>query len=162
MSPLPRSEGPLTSSVEKLRHELDRWLEVAWNQGEKAMESFGLRNRLFTPAVDVIEDADSVRVLVDLPGVAPENIDLTLTGNMLSVSGSLPAIDVREREERHVMERPTGVFRRSIPLPAGVDSASISADSRHGVLIVLIAKTDKEKARKIPVKGQTPPVGPMG
>jgi HSP20 family protein len=161
MTVAPRSEGPLTLSVEKLRHELDRWLDAAWVQGERAMETIGLRGRAaWTPPIDVLEDQESVRVLINLPGVAPSDIDLMLTGNMLTVSGVLPAIDVLEREERHAMERPTGAFRRSIPLPAGVDPNTVSAESRQGVLIVMVAKTEREKSRKIPIRATAPASSP--
>ena len=52
----PRPERPLTASVEKLRKELDHWLDVAWSQGEKALDAFGLKtNPSWTPAVDLME-----------------------------------------------------------------------------------------------------------
>ena len=76
-------------------------------------------------------------------------------------SGVLPAIDVREREVRHATERPTAAFRRSIPLPAGVDPNTVTAESRHGVLIVMVAKTEREKARKIPIRSQPANAGQM-
>ena len=64
-------ENPLTASVERLRRELDHWLEVAWQQGERALDKIGVRAGTLTstPAVDVIETEEDVLVLVDLPGV---------------------------------------------------------------------------------------------
>lgn len=155
MTDSPRREDSMVTPVEKLRHEFDRWLEAAWQQGGRAMETMGLRGRTtWTPPVDVFEDQERVRVLIDLPGVAAGEIDLTLSGNMLTVSGVLPVFEVGDRENRHVCERPIGAFRRSIPLPTGVDAKTITAESRHGVLIVTVAKSEREKGIKIPV--QTP------
>jgi HSP20 family protein len=156
MSAAPRPEGPLAASVEKLRHELDRWMDAAWSQGERAMDRFGIRGRPWAPAADLIEDADSVRVLMNLPGLAAEDIDLTLTGHMLTVSGMLPGSDLCETSESLLCERPCGEFRRSIPLPASVEPETITAESRNGVLTVLIRKTEKEKARKVPVRSSEP------
>lgn len=152
MTNAPRPEGPLSQSVERLRSELDRWMDVAWTQGEKAIDAIGLRpGRGWSPAVDVIEDADSVRVLVNLPGVDISGIDVTLQGHMLTVSGVLPSVDLGPQGERHTAERPSGEFKRSIPLPASVDPERITAAGCHGVLTVTIAKSEQQKARKIPV-----------
>jgi len=158
MSAAPRPEGPLAASIERLRGELDRWVETAWNQGERAMETIGIRGRNWTPPIDVVESPESVQVLIDLPGVAPEGIDLTLAGHMLTVSGVVPALDLGSGGEQHVGERPHGEFKRSIPLPASVAPETISAAHAHGVLTVTIRKTEQERARKIPVQASAPPV----
>lgn len=157
MNAAPRPDGPLSQSVERLRSELDRWMDVAWTQGEKAIDAIGLRpGRGWCPPVDVLEDADHVRVLINLPGVDTSAIDLTLTGHMLTVSGVLPSVDLGVGGERHSAERPTGEFKRSIPLPACVNPEQISASSQHGVLTVTIAKSEQQKARKIPVRATLP------
>ena len=152
MNSAPRPEGPLSQSVERLRSELDRWLDAAWSQGERAMDAIGIRGgRPWTPPIDVIENSDSVRVLMNLPGVETADIDLTLTGHMLTVSGVLPEIDLGVKGECHQSERPVGEFRRSIPLPASVNPETIKATCRHGVLMVTVAKDEQQKARKVPV-----------
>ena len=73
-------KSPLTSSAERLRHELDRWLEVAWHQGERALDAFGIRGSKWTPMVDVIETGDSVLVYADLPGIKPYDSANTFNG----------------------------------------------------------------------------------
>ena len=154
MSSAPRPEGPLSQSVERLRGELDRWLDAAWSQGERAMDAIGIRGeRPWAPPVDIIEDNDSVRVLMDLPGVETSAIDVTLAGHMLTVAGVLPEVDLGGNGERHQSERPVGEFRRSIPLPASVDPERIQATCQHGVLTVRVAKSEQLKARKVPVHG---------
>ena len=154
MTNAPRPEGPLSQSVERLRGELDRWLDAAWSQGERAMDAIGLRpGKFWSPPIDVLEDAESVRVVMNLPGVDSSGIDLTIAGNMLTVSGVLPGCDASTECRQHLSERPAGEFRRSVPLPATVNAEHISAACEHGVLTVTIAKSEHQKSRKIPIGG---------
>jgi HSP20 family protein len=149
-------EGLLTSSVERLRHELDRWLDAAWSQGEKAIDSLGLRSleRDWCPAVDVYETQDAVRVDLELPGVDTAAVDVTLSGNMLTVSAPIDPgpgdVVVRRRE------RPRGRFRRSIPLPVAVNPDQVQAASRNGLLTVTIGKAESAKEKRVPVQGPSP------
>lgn len=161
MSAAPRPEGPVSASIERLRNEFERWLEAAWSQGERAIDAIGIRGRGSLPPVDVIEDAESVRVLFNVPGVRAEAIELTLAGHMLTISGVFPAADLGVDGEKHIAERPEGEFRRSVPLPASVQPETISATCADGVLTVTVAKTEQQKARKIPVQGGGSTVSPQ-
>jgi HSP20 family protein len=157
----PQGEGPLRASAERLRHELDRWMEAAFSQGERAMDAMGLRmGRAWGPGIDMIERPDSVLVLANVPGIDPDRIDLSLAGNMLTLQGEFPTIEAGSGETPHAQERPRGTFRRSIPLPTSVNPETIRAECRLGVLYVTIGKVEKEKARKIPVKLSSQPSSP--
>lgn len=146
----PRSDARSASgSVERLRHEFDKWLESAWSQGEKAMDAIGIR-RSSTPAVDVIESPDAVIVFLDVPGLSADQIELTLTGHMLSVQGKYPEL---EAGQVHLNERPHGLFKRTIPLPSTVDADTITADSRNGVLRITIQKVPTQVSRRIAISG---------
>jgi HSP20 family protein len=151
MSAEPRTEeGPFRTSADRVRQEFERWLEAAWNQGERAIDAIGLRPG--RPAVDVVERPDSVLVLVDVPGLGPEQLDVSLAGNMLTIQGAFPDSPAAEADQVHLRERPTGSFKRSVPLPASVDPESISAECRLGVLQVTIAKSERDKARRITIR----------
>lgn len=153
----PTGEGPLRTSAERLRHELDRWLEAAWSQSERAMDAMGLRaGRVWGPAIDVIERPDSVLIVANVPGIDADKVELTLAGHMLTLQGEFPAQQSAEGETVHAQERPSGTFRRSIPLPATVDPELIRAECRLGVLQIVISKVEQEKSRKIPVKQAGP------
>lgn len=144
-------ERLLTSSVERLRHELDRWLDLAWTQGERAMDTLGMRGgeRDWCPPIDVVETGDAIYVEVELPGIDPESVDVTLAGHMLTITAPIgsPKVDgaVRRRE------RPRGRFKRSVPLPASVNPDDVSAESSHGLLSIRVAKVEAEKERHVPV-----------
>jgi HSP20 family protein len=105
--------------------------------------------------VDVVEHADRVHVTVDLPGVAPESIDVSIVGNMLTIQGTYAAV-LTEGGVTHLSERPRGSFKRLVPLPASVNSEDVRADSRNGVLQVSVGKVETAKPRKIPVTGPQP------
>ncbi|REJ96656.1 MAG: Hsp20/alpha crystallin family protein [Planctomycetota bacterium] len=149
----PIDEGPLRSSAERLRQELDRWMDAAWTQGERAIDAIGLRTeRPSGPLVDIVERTESILVLINVPGLNPDQIQLTLAGNMLTVQGNFPLTAAGESGEVKLSERPQGHFRRSIPLPVAVDPESISAECRLGVLEVTITKSAQEKTHHIPVR----------
>jgi HSP20 family protein len=148
-----KSEGRISSSVERLRTELDRWMDLARSQGERAIDAIGLRGpKNCAPPIDVIEHPDAVEVVINVPGLSAEQIDLTLTGHMLTIQAAWPSVDLGEKGEQHVAERPTGEMQRAIPLPASVDPETIVANCQHGVLRVRVRKTEQERARKIPVQ----------
>ena len=147
-------EGTFRTSADRVRQEFERWLEAAWNQGERAIDAIGLRPG--RPAIDVIERPDSVLVLIDVPGLGPEQLDVSLAGNMLTVQGAFGTAAAGDADQVHLRERPTGSFKRCVPLPASVDAESISAECRLGVLQVTIAKSERDKARRIPVRCASP------
>jgi HSP20 family protein len=152
------ASGPVTGSLDRIRNELGRLVDDAWSQGERAMDMIGLR-RTSSPAVDVIEHPDRVHVAVDLPGVAPDSIDLSIVGNMLTVQGTYSTI-LTEGGVTHLSERPRGPFKRMVPLPATVNSDDIRAESRNGVLQISVGKVETAKARKIPVGSVPTPMPP--
>lgn len=149
----PRGEGPLTSSLERMRQELDRWIESARSQGNRAMDAFGLRGEnKMVPRLDLIESDEDIRVVMDVPGVDPHLISVSIMGNMLTIKGHKPPTPTESNQTVHLHERSQGDFERSIPMPTPVDPDSISAESRHGVLTVLLLKSERAKSRQIPVK----------
>jgi len=161
-------ENPLTASVERLRRELDHWLEVAWQQGERALDKIGVRagSLSSTPAIDVMETEEEVVVLVDLPGLEPERVAVELTGHMLTVSGERTTEDIDSAKAVHVRERFDGHFRRSIPLPVPVKPDEVEAEACNGVLRVRMPKADVARSKRIPIKAapkpSSPAVGPEG
>lgn len=141
------------TSFEKLRQELDTLLESAWSNGEKALDRFGLRTptHCFDPCADVIESEENVIVVVDVPGIEPATVDVSLIGNMLTLRGERAPVVVAEGDKRHQRELRSGKFTRAIPLPVGVDPEKVSATARNGVLTIHLAKQHVAKPRQIPI-----------
>jgi HSP20 family protein len=104
------------------------------------------------PSVDLSETDTAVEVRMDLPGVKPDDIDIQVSGNVLSVTGQRQ----EEKEEKgrtfHRVERHSGSFSRSITLPAAVNESEVAAEYRDGVLAITLPKSDPSKRQKIKVK----------
>ena len=106
----------------------------------------------WVPPVDVLEEKEHIRIVVELPGLKPEDVNISLEGNALTISGT-KAQQAEERTERvHRYERTYGSFERSFTLPASVDAQHIKATYEHGVLTVTLPKTEKAKPRQIQVE----------
>lgn len=151
-------EGPLASSLERMRQELDRWIESARSQGGRAFDVFGRRgeNKVL-PRLDLIETSEDIRVVMDLPGVDPNLIQVTIVGNMLTIKGHKPPTPTGVDHTVHWNERSQGDFERSIPMPTPVNAEDISAEFKNGVLTVLLMKSEGAKSRQIPVKSGDQP-----
>jgi HSP20 family protein len=93
----------------------------------------------WAPAIDVIQRDEDLVVRAELPGVAPEEVDITIQNNILTISGRIERERQEERGGYLVRERRAGVFRRSLQLPQGVDEDRVNARFEDGVLEVVIA-----------------------
>lgn len=107
-----------------------------------------------TPAVNVWADAHEALVSVEVPGVDPKDIRLTVTGPTLSIEGERkPETDAEEGSEAafHRRERGYGRFSRTVRLPFEAESENVQAACRHGVLTVRLPRKESTKPRQIAV-----------
>jgi len=105
----------------------------------------------YLPAFDVRETKDAYVFSADLPGLSEDSVDLTLTGNRLTISGRREEERKEESDRVHVYERSYGSFSRSFALPDGVDSDNIDAHFEKGVLKVTVPKRPEVKPRRISI-----------
>jgi HSP20 family protein len=109
-------------------------------------------NSAWLPAVDIVENGDHIRLVVELPCVKPEDVKLGLENNVLTIRGDKRQ-DKEEKEERwHRYERTYGSFERSFTLPSTVDPERIEATAENGVLTVTMVKAERARPREIPVR----------
>ncbi|MCB9899638.1 MAG: Hsp20/alpha crystallin family protein [Planctomycetes bacterium] len=106
------------------------------------------------PRLDLAETPEELRVVVELPGVSPDDVKVTLEDGVLSVSGEFKSEEKREDESWLHVERRAGSFLRRVPVHVPVDEEHVDATFDKGVLTVRLPKSQKveEKARQIPVK----------
>ena len=116
----------------------------------RADESVGMMD--WNPAVDIREEADRFLVLVDVPGVNPEEVDITLEGGLLTISGERKEEKATDDEHYRRSERFHGTFFRRFSLPDTADASQVSARSDKGVVEITIPKTQKARANRIPVQ----------
>ena len=108
-------------------------------------------NVAWIPSVDVREESDRFVVQADLPGVAEKDVDISLTGNQLTLSGKREAKQKKDDERYHSFERSFGSFTRSFTLPDSVDAENITANYDNGVLSIIVPVAERAKPRKIQV-----------
>lgn len=144
----------IPNSIERLRSEFDKLLGVAVEQGERALDKLGLfgNDPVWVPRVDLLELEEQVQVYMDLPGVTAEEINITLAGNMLTVTGTRSTgTTTTSGQTVRMSERPSGQFRRSVPMPVAVDPDKVTASVQNGILSILLDKASTEKPRQIPI-----------
>ncbi len=106
----------------------------------------------FSPTFEVKETKDAFIFRADLPGVEEKNIEVSLTGNLLTVNGLRDQEDRHEGENFFVDERMFGSFTRAFTLPDGVDGEHVNADLKDGVLTLRIPKKPEHQPKKISIK----------
>jgi HSP20 family molecular chaperone IbpA len=105
---------------------------------------------VFTPSVDIFETETGLTILADLPGVTPENLDIDLHEDVLSIIGNIT--EERGDGENYLLkEYETGQFIRKFTLTEVIDQEKIKADLADGVLRLTLPKIEKAKPRKITV-----------
>jgi HSP20 family protein len=106
----------------------------------------------FVPRVNVTEDEKAYELEVEVPGVKPEEVRVTITGDTLTIQGEKQREQQRQGQTWHVTERSYGSFQRSFTFPAAVDPESIEATSDSGVLKIRVAKAREAQPRRIEVR----------
>lgn len=106
----------------------------------------------WAPAVDIVENNEAYVLLVDVPGIDPEGIDIQMENGALTIKGER-APGPADRESYKRVERPSGTFHRRFNLPEAADADRIAAKCRNGVLEISIPKHQRIQARKIVVEG---------
>ncbi len=144
------------SDMLSLRDTVDRLFDerlyrpLAW----RAADGDGLM-----PALDVRQNADEIIVEVALPGVEPDDVDITITGQTLAIRGEMKADQQVEGDTYLYRERRNGTFHRQLQLPVRVTGDSAEATFEHGVLTLRIPKAEEVKPRQIQVKAAPRQVG---
>ncbi|MGE5732060.1 MAG: Hsp20/alpha crystallin family protein [Gemmatimonas sp.] len=114
-------------------------------------------NRVWVPAIDVVEHKDSYLMYAELPGVDPSQIEITFEQNVLTIRGTKQSYVQASNDDEvrvYAAERVTGSFERSIRLPEFVDGDHISAEFNDGLLKVQVPKAVAAQPRRIEIKAQ--------
>jgi len=113
-----------------------------------------------SPALDVHQSADEIVVTAALPGLRPEDVDITITGQTLSIRGEFKSDEEVSRDQYLYRERRYGSFHRQLRLPVRVQGDAATATFEHGVLTLRIPKSEDVKPRQIQVKAAPKPTTP--
>jgi HSP20 family protein len=103
------------------------------------------------PAINVYEQGDAVVVTAEVPGVKPDELELTVLGDSVALKGERRE-ELSNNTRLYRRERAGGAFSRTVTLPASIDPDSVRAEYRDGILRIHMAKAEQAKARKIEIK----------
>lgn len=144
----------IAAPLQALQGELNRLFEEYWDPERPSAPGRSptdLDPSAWTPPVDLDETPHELILRVDLPGVDPAAVDLSLTGTVLTIRGERPDDGPKEAESQ-LLERPTGAFLRHVTLPEHVAFDGVQAECKQGVLTVRLPKHDQARPRTIPIR----------
>ena len=131
--------------IDQMRREMERAMDT------RNAEESNVATSDWIPAVDIKEDAESFRIVADIPGVDPKDIEVHMENGILTIKGEKESEKKEEREGYKRVERSFGSFYRRFSLPDTADAEKITAKSNNGVLEVTIGKQEQVQPRKISV-----------
>ena len=134
-----------------LRREMERFFDRV---AAPVWEPFEMVAGDWAPKLNVSETKDAMVVTAEMPGVDPKEIEIALTGDLLTLKGEKDKEIVEKEERYHRVERTYGAFLRSVRLPMAVDGSKVTATFKNGVLVVTLPKTPASKGTMIPVKAE--------
>lgn len=108
------------------------------------------RERSWTPVVDVYESEDSIVLLAELPGMSREDIDIEVTSDSLTIRGERK-FEVDEQKRYVRVERPYGPFSRTFAISTPVNTQTVRANYKDGILEIVVPKPEETKPKKIEV-----------
>lgn len=134
--------------LQRMREEMDRgWPHFFFHtDGEEDVERWAI-------PLDMIEEADNIFVRAAMPGVKPEDIEVTLEENVLTIKGKTEMEEEHTEGEYLMRERRAGAFHRTLRLPGTVDGDKAETVYEHGVLTVTFPKIEGKKVKRLPVTG---------
>ncbi len=115
-------------------------------------ETNGDSSMPWSPRVDVSETDKEVKVMADVPGVDPKDVEITIADGVLTIKGEKKEEHEEKGKNFHKTERFVGSFYRQIILPAGADEHKVSATSDHGTITVTIPKQASAQPKKVAIK----------
>ena len=131
-----------------LRQAMDRLFDESFTRPWRLLGSDG---ETFVP-LDVYETDDELVVKASLPGVKPEDVDVSITGDTLTIKGEFKSDEETKKPSYYRQERRYGSFHRALTLPTQVESARAEAVFEHGVLTLTMPKAEAVKPKTIKVK----------
>lgn len=128
---------------------MDAAMNRLWNQGVTEQDSAGGR---WDIAMDVVQDGDDLIVRASLPGVEPDDIQVTLEDGLLTIEGETRSESEEQKGDYLLRERRFGRFHRALRLPSSVDAENAEPSYANGVLTITVPKQEAKKARRLAIK----------
>jgi HSP20 family protein len=134
--------------ITNLRQQVDR----LWDRTTAWPDLWAQMTEEFGVSLDVAEEDKAYTVKASLPGVKPEDVEVTLANNVLTIKGEAKEDKTIDKDNYHLRERRFGSFLRRVALPLAADAEKVEATCKDGVLTVQVPKSPEVTAHKIAVK----------
>jgi HSP20 family protein len=145
-----RTRDPMFDLLYNLERRMGKYFNeplglIDWTTPEMASAAW-------IPPVDIFEEPELLRIVAEIPGVKPEDVKISVEGNVLTIHGKKEQVAEEKAEKVHRYERTYGEFERSFTLPTTVNAETIKASYGQGLLTLSLPKLEKAKARQIKVE----------
>ena len=156
------------TSIQRFRDEMDRMFDDLFNGRWGLTEPFSTTAREYLPALDIEDADDRIIVRAEVPGVAPENVNVTISGHLLTISGEKQETSEHRDGNCWHSERRFGSFKRRVELPADIDAQSVNAEHDNGVVTITVNRKATVRPKTVPVKatsrngGKSRSLAPVG
>lgn len=137
--------------LRSLQNEMNRLFSSSFSRGEGG-EGDQIMRGAWNPSVDIFENQNQIVLEAELPGMNPEDVEISIENNVLTLRGERGFEKKDESNNFHRVERSYGSFTRSFTLPPTVSSEKATAEFQNGVLRLTLAKREEAKARRIEIK----------
>jgi HSP20 family protein len=143
-----RTESPLVA----LRSEMDRLFDTFLREPFGEVDWPFVGQGRWSPTVDIAETDDQVTVRAEVPGIDPKDLEVSVSGNQLVLSGEKKESTEDRGKDYYQSESRYGSFRRCVRLPEGIDSENVDAQYANGVLTLRLKKVPSAVPKRIEVK----------
>lgn len=134
--------------------ELDAWRNTMQQLFNELPRNDYAVDRPWVLPLDVIEDDEKFIIKASIPGINPDDLEITFSDNILTIKGEIKDEAETQEGKYHLRERRYGLFQRSIALPERVDADKIEAVYEDGVLTLFVPKVEEIKPKRISVKAK--------
>ncbi len=130
--------------MDRLQREMNRFYETSYPSHFRSAPAY--------PAMNVWMSEEGLQITAEVPGVSPKDIDISVVGDTLTLSGVREPDELKEGAQYHRQERGYGNYSRSLQLPFSVNVDKVEATFKNGVLSIVLPRAEEDKPKKITIK----------
>ena len=135
--------------INKLRRDMDRLFYRLWDDFSVPLI---LTSAKETPFIDITETEDNLIINAEIPGIEPEDLDISVTEDILTIKGEMKSEISQDKGNYRRMERRYGTFSRTLQLPCKVKTKDVNARYKKGILHIILPKCKPDTPRQVKIR----------